>query len=388
MASKKTKTKNEPWAPAQPYILKGMEQTSRTFDENQPRLQDMSRQAYDAFGRMAPGAFGSTPFVDRAQAAAQAISNGAFLGANPGQATYDRLQRADGAASAGIGGQDQAGGGDLSAAALAGLARGGGANPADRPASAVSQGRYLGGQPSAGLYSNMMSEGYLNGNPYLESVIARTNADVTRDANRLFGARGMGTGISSAFADMLSRNLADNEGQLRYQNYNDASARQLAAAGQSDAAWSGERGRMGAATGQLANDYNARQDRALAAAQALGGQYATQQDRALEAAKASDAAQAGQVQQMLAALGLTGDLRNAEYAGVSPALSLLNSAADLPYVGVGALNGNIRTASNGYGTTTTKQSGGLGGVLGSVVGSAANAFGGGIGTAAAKSVWK
>ncbi len=35
--------------------------------------------------------------------------------------------------------------------------------------------------------------------------------------------------------------------------------------------------------------------------------------------------------------------------------SLLNNAAELPWIGVGALNGNIRQASNGYGTQTGTQ---------------------------------
>ena len=38
---------------------------------------------------------------------------------------------------------------------------------------------------------------------------------------------------------------------------------------------------------------------------------------------------------------------------------LLDNAAELPWIGVGALNGNVRNASGGYGTTTTKKSGGL-----------------------------
>ena len=366
MGSKKTKTKNEPWAPAQPYILKGMEQTSKTFDENQPRLQDMSRQAYDAFGRLAPTAFGATPFVNNAQATAQSISNGHLLGNSPGQATYERLRGGTNAA-------------DPSMNLLSSMARNTGGNPADRYASAVAKGQYLNSQPSSGLYSNMMGQEYLKGNPYLESVISQTNADVAKNSNRMFGARGMGSGISSAFADVLSKNLADNEGQLRYQNYNDASNRQLQAAGQSDMAWSGERGRMDGATGLLAGNYNAGQERALAAAQALGNQYNSGQERSLEAAKASDASQSNQVQQMLQALGLTGDLRNAEYAGVAPALSLHNTAADVPYIGVGALNGNIRQASNGYGTTTTKTSGGIGGALGSIAGGALSAFTGEMG---------
>lgn len=40
--------------------------------------------------------------------------------------------------------------------------------------------------------------------------------------------------------------------------------------------------------------------------------------------------------------------------------SLLNNAAELPWIGVQAANGAVRQASGGYGTSTTKQSGGLG----------------------------
>lgn len=38
---------------------------------------------------------------------------------------------------------------------------------------------------------------------------------------------------------------------------------------------------------------------------------------------------------------------------------LLNNAAELPWIGVGALNGNVRNASGGYGTTTTTQKGSI-----------------------------
>lgn len=418
MGSKKTKTKNEPWAPAQPYILRGMEETMSTFDRNQPRLQDMSDMAYAGARALAPSALAPSPYVSRAQSTAQSISDGRFLNGNPGQGTYDRLQQpatgyaAPKVADPSMGLLDGMARNMAEApgsAALRGLSQGG-ANPADSYASAVARGQYLNAQPSAGLYSTMMGADYLNGNPYLDSVIAQTNADVTKNANRLFASRGMGPGAGSAFADVLSKNLANNEGMLRYQNYSDAANRQLQAAGQSDSAWSGERGRMDASTGLLASNHNAAQDRALsaaqalnqadqqnaaqrlAAAQALGTQFNAGEDRAaatgradadraLQAAQASDAARSDQVAQMLQALGLTGGLRDAEYAGVAPTLSLLNTAGDLPYVGVGALNGNIRTASNGYGVQTTKQSGGLGGVLGSMAGTALNSFAGGYGQA-------
>lgn len=335
MGISSSKSKTTPWGPAQPYILKGMQQTNQVFDANQPRLQDMSNVAYDAFKKMAPDAFSTSPYVSGAQEAAQNIFQGG-MASNPGQATYDRLQGAQIDPSLGM---------------LQNIANGAGNNPATTYARNVAEGKYLNAQPSADLYSTVMGDDYLRGNPYLDSMIAQTNADIAKQTNRMFGARGMGSGVGSAFADVLSKNLANNESQLRYQNYNDAANRQLQAAGQSDNIWSGERGRMDAATGLLSNDYNDDQGRRLAAAQALGNQFGQQQDRALEAAKSADAAQQSQVQQMLAALGLTGGLRDAEYAGYAPALNLLNTAADIPYVGTAALNGQIRQASNGYGTT-------------------------------------
>ena len=47
---------------------------------------------------------------------------------------------------------------------------------------------------------------------------------------------------------------------------------------------------------------------------------------------------------------------------------LLNNAAELPWIGVGALNGNVRNASGGYGTTTTTQKQGIGSMLGGIAG--------------------
>lgn len=342
MGLSSSKSKNTPWAPAQPYIIKGMEQTSATYDENQPRLQDMSKQAYDAFNSISPEAFQSSPFVQSAQASAQALGSGAGVGINPGASTYARMQAPNASAA------------DPSTGLLSSVANGtSGSNPATSLATGVAGGKYLNAQPSASMYQSMMDPSYSTANPFLDAIVKQSQESVTKAANQRFGAAGMGAGLSTAFGDVLSKNLADSENNLRYQNYNDAENRRLQAAGQSDAAWSGERGRMDASTGLLSSDFNADQGRKLAAAQALGGQYSQGQDRALDAAKAADSSQAGQVQQMLTALGLTGDLRNAEFAGVSPALALLNSAADIPYVGTAALNGQIRQASNGYGTTTT-----------------------------------
>lgn len=423
MGSKKTKTKNEPWAPAQPYILEGMRQTQQVFNDNQPRLQEMSRIAQDAFTNISKSAFDvPNPYVTAAQNAAQNIFQGGFS-QNPGQGTYDSLMK--GGAVPRSGNPSLGKGRDPSTELLSGMARdnpaaaalaAGGINPATSIAKGVANGRYLNAQPSADLYSTVMGSDYLNGNPYLDSIVAQTNADVAKQANRMFGARGMGSGVSSAFADLMSKNLANSEAQLRYQNYNDAANRQLQAAGQSDAAWSGERGRMDSATGLLSSDFNAAQNRSLqaaqsdaqtrlGAAQALGTQFGQGQDRALdaarlsadqynqaqnrslEAAQAADAQQNSRVGQMLQALALTGDLRNADYAGIAPALSLLNSAADIPYVGTAALNGQIRQASDGYGISTAKTSGGLGGAVGGLASSFIGGLGGGLGTNVARGIY-
>lgn len=371
----KTKTTSGPAAYTAPYVQTSLAQTEGLYGRQQPRLEALGNIAQDAFASMAPSAFGTNPYVSNAQGAAQAISNGYFLGGNPGQGTYDRLQRSSASpwrADTPVGAAYRASANpstmtkdrqsDSGSDILARLSAGG-SNPGDRFASAVANGKYLNGQPSAGLYSNVMSQDYLTGNPYLENMIAQTNADISKNTNRMFGARGMGSGISSAFADVLSKNLANNEGQLRYQNYNDAAARQLQAAGQSDAAWNGERDRMDASTGLLSSNYNAGQDRMLAAAQTLGSQYnAAQdrynaaQDRSLEAARASDAARSDQVAQMLQALGLTNGLASAQYAGVDPALALLNAGISTPWYGQNAMNSGVAdlTGSTNSSTSVSK----------------------------------
>lgn len=53
--------------------------------------------------------------------------------------------------------------------------------------------------------------------------------------------------------------------------------------------------------------------------------------------------------------------------------SLLNNSAELPWIGVGALNGNIRQASNGYGTQTGKQTQAWGPIYANAIGNAASA---------------
>ena len=56
---------------------------------------------------------------------------------------------------------------------------------------------------------------------------------------------------------------------------------------------------------------------------------------------------------------------------------LLNNAAELPWIGVGALNGNVRNASGGYGTQTTTQRTGAGGLLAGIAGAGLSGWAGG-----------
>lgn len=57
------------------------------------------------------------------------------------------------------------------------------------------------------------------------------------------------------------------------------------------------------------------------------------------------------------------------------AQSLLNNAADLPWVGVGAMNGNVRQASNGYGTNASTKTSETPFNFGAVLGAAAQGAG-------------
>lgn len=197
MGKKKTVQSNTPWAPAQPYILKNLQQQDAVFTSTQPQLEKYAQMQRDTYGRVAPGA-------EQGVTSAQALVNRNLSGAN------------------------------------------------------------------------------LQGNPYLDAILSKTRENVAGSVNDQFsGAGRYGSGMHAA---ILTRELADAENQARYQDYGV------------------ERGY---------------QQQAIADAQNLMG----------------------------------------------GSQSLLNNAAELPWIGVQAANGAVRQASGGYGTTTTKQSGGLGQTL-------------------------
>lgn len=99
MGLSKTKTKSEPWAPAQPFIIKGMENSNRVFDAQQPNLDKFSAMQMDTYGKLAPGAeqgiMGSQNLINDTLA-------GKYLNANPymdAMATTARNNAADEIAS-------------------------------------------------------------------------------------------------------------------------------------------------------------------------------------------------------------------------------------------------------------------------------------------------
>jgi hypothetical protein len=428
-----------------PYINQGLQSAQGVMDANQANLGQMSQNAYGLFNTLAGTINNPGGFVSGAQQAAANIFNGNGASA----ATFDRLQQA-GAADPSIGLLTRFAGGSTNPAAamlsgyaksgtdpsldiLGQLARGGsanpalvalqgmmvpGTNPADAQASAVAGGKYLNAQPSADFYKDTLSGKYLNGNPYLDAMVRQSNDSATKAVNQRFGAAGMGAGMSTPYADLLSRNLADSETKLRYGAYNDELSRMGAIGAQSDAVWGGERNRMDAANGLVASNYNANQDRALAAANdlgnqhnaagqlqlaaaqglgsqymagqtlglnaatTLGNQYLTQQGQQIDAAQALGnqyaannttalGAANGSVSSILQALGLTGGLAEAQYAGVGPALQALSSAASIPYTGVNNYADLVNGLTSKYGnsnSTETTTSGGLTNFLSSLSG--------------------
>jgi len=86
--SSKSKTKTDPWKPAQPYIIKGMEQTNRVFDQQQPILEQNSRLAQEAYRQLAPGAFGPNPMVSEGQGFLSRTLAGDYLDSNPWLDSY------------------------------------------------------------------------------------------------------------------------------------------------------------------------------------------------------------------------------------------------------------------------------------------------------------
>lgn len=80
MGKKKTVQKNEPWAPAQPYILENLRQQQNVFNSSQPDLMNYARMQRDTYGRLAPGAEAG---IRGAQTLVNRNLSGANLNGNP-----------------------------------------------------------------------------------------------------------------------------------------------------------------------------------------------------------------------------------------------------------------------------------------------------------------
>jgi len=389
LSSSKTKTQStttsSPLDQYAPYINQGLTSAQSVLDGNQGNLASMSQSAYGLYNDLAKS-IGTGNFVGNAQNAAANIYGGAYAGGNPGAATYRGVMGAN----------------DPSLSVLSGLAQGshspgvydgiGQSNPALGLLSSMAVQNPNG--DSAQFYRDTLSGKYLNANPYLDAIVRQSDDAATKALNQRFGAAGMGSGLSTAYADLLSRNLADSENKLRYGAYNDELTRMGAVGAQSDAEYNATQDRaLNAATGlgnlynqtgqlnlsaQQAKDQAFQADRAaqLAAGQALGQQQTADNTTSLNAASAADTQYNQQIEQQLHALGLVPDLTNAQYARVSPALSALQAAAAIPYTGVNNYAALVNGLTGKYGTDTTnttqKTSGNIGqafmGALGSGLG--------------------
>jgi hypothetical protein len=72
---------------------------------------------------------------------------------------------------------------------------------------------------ASGYYSDVLNGKYLNGNPYMSNILQQLNRGVGDQVNSQFELSGRyGSG---AHADVLSRNLADADSNVIYQNYGD-----------------------------------------------------------------------------------------------------------------------------------------------------------------------
>lgn len=86
---------------------------------------------------------------------------------------------------------------------------------------------------ASGLNNRVLSGEFLGGNPHLQGIIDNTNSDVINRTNAAIGTRGGAGG--SAQAQILARELARNEGNLRYADYNTERGYQNSAIGNATA---------------------------------------------------------------------------------------------------------------------------------------------------------
>lgn len=363
MSKKKTVQKNDPWAPAQPYILKGLENSGRVFDTTQPQLEEYAGMQRDTYGRLAPGAEAG---IQAAQGGVNAWASGSRSGMNPGAATYARMQAANDPSMGLLAGMT----GQRSVGDYSGF---GGTNPAFARTSALGDGGFVGQGDAANYFRDVMGG---RSNEAFGEVLSNTLDDVSTRVNSRFGASGVGFGTSTDHAGILARELGRTSAELRNANFEADQARRLQAAGLLDNGTRADRSQQLSALGMAGDMYNSSEGMRLNALQAgdqarnaefaqrlqatglLGDAWARQQGLQMQGAQAADQQYGADIAREMQAWGTAQDLMRGSQG-------LLSEAAALPWRGVEALSGNVRQNSAGYGTTTTKQSGGL---LGDVAG--------------------
>ncbi len=281
----KSKTKNEPWAPAQPYILQGLQNTQQVFNEQQPRLEQLGDVAYDLYNKVASKALNPSSSITAGQNYLSGVLGGDYLNSNP----YS---------------------GVMNPAMV-----GGGSNP----------------------YAGQMNPTLGSFNSSLSGVADYITNAATRSVGDAFSLAGR-TG-SPEHAISLGQHVTRELSPFVYGAMESDLSRQFQA---------GE-----SMLSRGAADYEAERQRQFMAGESMLSRSAAEYE--------------AERQRQMQAASLLPSLRASEFAGVPEAIGLLGSAAEIPWTGVNAYNGNIRTTSNGYGTQTTTNSSGLGGVLGAAL---------------------
>jgi hypothetical protein len=98
--------------------------------------------------------------------------------------------------------------------------------------------KYQDGNPginaAQGYNTDVLSGKYLDqGNPYLQQIIDKSNNDVRNQTQGALGVKGLTGG--SDYANIISRNLAQNDTNLRYQDYTNERNAMSTASGQTPA---------------------------------------------------------------------------------------------------------------------------------------------------------
>lgn len=326
---------------AQPIAQNAANMATGVYNDAAPGLQQITGQVQGMLGGLG-GQYGQT------SNSALGIANG-FMGLLPSLAgaaggTYDQAQ--------GLSGQV----GNYASNALNRL---GGGNTASMALPAALRSMFTGNQGlgAANRYnSDVLSGKYLNSNPALQSVIDATNRGVTDNVNSQFSLAGRyGSGAHSG---ALGQALAENEGGIRYNDYNNRLGQMDQAVGMA-----GNLSQIGMSNqSQGINNL-------LNVANAESGIGNTQYNQAMGAAQLApqlnQASYAG-LSPLSQIAGMVPQLNSASYAGMPEFLNTATAGAQLPYTGMQAYGNTLGTLFNG-GTQTQTQSGGLLGGIGSLV---------------------